>query len=139
MAKNQYQIYVAPSVPRAKVRAAARLINKQSGDKVVKIVGSKRRADAVVRAGDPRGDYAGYTSLRGKKRDRITLDSRLLGSQGATPKYVKTLAAHEVGHGLGLGHKAGTRNLMNPDITGTKLAKGQRRRIVKRYTGGAYR
>lgn len=141
MPKPQYQVYIAPGARGAsgvRGRAAVRALNQQLGAKVVKLVRDPSKADVVVRAGNPRQDYGGYMATRGKKRDRITVDRRLLGAQGSTGKYRKNLLGHEIGHGLGLEHTKGARNLMNPSITGQNLSRRQSRGIRQGFNQGQY-
>ena len=141
--RDMLQVFVAPGAKgEAHALAAIRELNKAAGMRIATLVYHRESADVVIRKGNPRGDYGGYYAPRGRRKDVITLDRNLYGPQegySVKPEYKKNLTEHEIGHALGLDHKAGRHNLMNPDIVGTNLSKAQRRQLRETFREGGYR
>jgi len=137
MAGNKkYQIYVKPGARKSlAVRTAVNQLNKTLGKgKTVSIVTNKRAADAVIGYGLGGTKNSGMTRTSGKK-DHIQINK----AAKALPKsaYRRTIE-HEIGHGLGLNHRPGPQNLMNPKTGGRSLKAGQKKKVRRTKRKGGY-
>ena len=138
---KKYGIYVKPNASMVQVQKAVNKINNQVGRDVARVVSKRSRADAILRLGRISGTNAGVT-ISGAK-DRIVLDRKYVrdfSGDVVGRKWITRLAAHEVGHGLGLEHKKAARNLMNP--TGApykRLTSKQEAKIRKTKRAGGYK
>jgi hypothetical protein len=121
-------VHVASDIPDTVITAADRWT--QSGANVqVRVVAHQRDADVVVRVDDERllklcgRDCLGYSTSIGRPRDgsaEILLRSNLTGSPRALSVWV---AAHELGHVLGLQHRKGHDcSVMSPRAFDTNCA-----------------
>ena len=121
-------VYVASDIPDSMITAADRWT--QSGARVtVRVVADRRAADVVVRVDDQRllklcgRDCLGYSTSIGRPRDgsaEILLRSNLSGSPRPLSVWV---AAHELGHVLGLQHRKGHNcTVMSPRAFDTSCA-----------------
>ena len=105
-------VYVAGDIPDTVITAADRWTQSGAGVNVRVVVG-KRDADVIVRVDDKRlvklcgRDCLGYSTSIGRPSDgssEILLRSNLTGSPRPLSVWV---AAHELGHVLGLHHREG--------------------------------
>jgi len=134
---KKYEVYVKSGTNKKAVKKAVKRINNKLGSKVVKVTSNRKKADAVVKSGNPRGSNAGYTTTGGKK-DRITI-SRSVDNNPLAKRSERRLAEHEIGHGLGLEHRTGARNIMNPNSGGGVVRKNQRKQVKQTYRKGGYK
>lgn len=138
---KKYGVYVGQGISMSDARRAVNKINNRVGAPVARIVKNKTRADAVLRTGsrDRAQGTGGYT-YEGA-RDRLILNRKTVRQNEQTALGRKTtvrLAAHEIGHGLGLEHSDRPMNLLNPDSGGSALTKKQRRTVRQTYRRGGY-
>jgi predicted Zn-dependent protease len=121
-------VFVASDIPDTVITAAERWT--QSGASVrVRVVAEQRDADVIVRVDDKRllklcgRDCLGYSTSIGRPSDgsgEILLRSNLTGSPRPLSVWV---AAHELGHVLGLQHRKGHNcTVMSPRAFDTSCA-----------------
>lgn len=125
---GRVDVYVASDIPDTVITAADRWT--QSGAKVaIRVVADRRDADVVVRVDDRRllklcgRDCLGYSTTIGRPSDgegEVLLRSNLSGTPRSLSVWV---AAHELGHVLGLHHRTGHHcSVMSPRAFDTNCA-----------------
>jgi hypothetical protein len=121
-------VHVASDIPDSVITAAERW-NQSGADVDVRVVVDERAADVIVRVDDKRllelcgRDCLGYSTSIGRPGDgtgEILLRSNLTGSPRPLSVWV---AAHELGHVLGLQHRKGHDcSVMSPRAFDTNCA-----------------
>lgn len=66
-------------------------------------------------------------------RARVTLSTHASDGMPQTPRALRAVALHEIGHALGMGHTADARNIMAPWVEVTELSEADRTTAAMLY------
>lgn len=139
---KKYQVYIKPNAQGLAAQKAVNRINNQLGANVVKIVTNRKKADVVVTGASGKnipGAHGGWTSI-GAKKDRIQIARRTVNADNPIGRAVgRRVLEHEIGHGLGLGHVSGAKNLMNTKSGLSQLSKAQVKKVRQTKKRGGYK